>query len=214
MAHSDLTDGYKLIGELLLSPAERDPKRVSTLLESLRETLPEVVSKVTEFLAVPASHSSDEYLQTLELTPPCPLYLGSHLFDEPESCNGVGTSGRNPYMLELKGIYSHFGVEMTGGELPDFLPVMVDFLWISLDRGVQDGIGLRRRYLEEYVLRGLGPLSASLEKYSSAYALLVKALEITVQEDLHRLGDAPIWMPPPNGSEDAISLPVLAQGTT
>ena len=102
--------------------------------------------------------------------------------------------------------------EMTGGELPDFLPVMIDFLWISLERPALDEIGLRRRYLEHYVLRGLPPLRESLDKYHSAYALLVSALEITVQEDLHRLGDTPTWMPPPNGSEDAVSLPVLAHG--
>ena len=170
MDTADLTASYQLISELLLNPDERDPERVESLRHGLEGARGEVHSWITKFLATAGSTSRDEYVQTLELSPPCPLYLGSYLFDEPTTCNGVGTSGRNVYMLELAGIYSHFGFDITARELPDYLPAIVDFLWISLANQDRDGIGLRRRFVEQYVFPGLQPLKAALPNYVRATA--------------------------------------------
>jgi nitrate reductase delta subunit len=112
-------------------------------------------------------------------------------------------------MIELTGLYRHFGFDLTGRELPDYLPVMVDFLGISLRPGSRDGIGLRRRFLERYVGPGLGPLREALAKYESPYGLLVSALAGCVEQDLERMGDAPAWEPPADRSGRVASLPVL-----
>lgn len=211
MCTADLTASYQLIGELLLNPQERDPALVKRLHRLLLEANEEVERWIAKFLAAPNALSADEYVQTLELSPPCPLYLGAHLFDEPTTCNGVGTSGRNSYMLELAGIYSHFGFDITARELPDYLPAMVDFLWISLENRDRDGIGLRRRFVEHYVAPGLEPLKASLQKYKSPYALLVSALQSAVDQDLSRMSDdAPAWKPAEEESGTRVSLPVLS----
>ncbi len=212
MCTADLTASYQLISELLLNPDDRDPERVEALRHGLEGALGEVHSWITKFLATAGSTSRDEYVQTLELSPPCPLYLGSYLFDEPTTCNGVGTSGRNVYMLELAGIYSHFGFDITARELPDYLPAIVDFLWISLENQDRDGIGLRRRFVEQYVFPGLKPLKAALQKYKSPYALLVSALQSAVEQDLSRMADdAPAWKPAEEASGTGVSLPVLSK---
>ena len=211
MRVANLAASYQLIGELLLNPSERDPVSVKTLHRVVEDENKDVDRWITKFLATAGSTSRDEYVQTLELSPPCPLYLGAHLFDEPTTCNGVGTSGRNSYMLELAGIYGHFGFDITGRELPDYLPAMVDFLWISLENQDRDGIGLRRRFVEHYVFPGLKPLKASLEKYNSPYALLVSALQSAVDQDLSRMtDDAPAWKPAEEESGTRVSLPVLS----
>ncbi len=212
MCTADLTASYQLISELLLNPDERDRERVEALRRGLEGALGEVDNWITKFLATAGSTSRDEYVQTLELSPPCPLYLGSYLFDEPTTCNGVGTSGRNAYMLELAGIYGHFGFAITARELPDYLPAIVDFLWISLENRDRDGIGLRRRFVEQYVFPGLKPLKASLQKYESPYALLVSALQSAVDQDLSRMADdAPAWKPAEEASGTRVSLPVLSK---
>ncbi len=212
MCTTDLTASYQLISELLLNPDERDRERVESLRHVLEGALGEVDSWITRFLGTAGSTSRDEYVQTLELSPPCPLYLGAHLFDEPTTCNGVGTSGRNAYMLELAGIYGHFGFEITARELPDYLPAIVDFLWISLENQDRDGIGLRRRFVEHYVFPGLKPLKASLQKYKSPYALLVSALQSAVDQDLGRMvDDAPAWKPAEEATGTCVSLPVLSK---
>lgn len=206
-----LSATYRLIGELLLHPDDRDVRRLNGLLRRFRQESLDELEPVREFLTHPGSSSKDEYVQTLELSPPCPLYLGAYLFDEPTTCRGVGVSGRNSYMLELVGVYRHFGFDLSGRELPDYLPALVDFLWISLERGDRDGIGLRRRLVEQYVHPGLKPLRAALAKYRSPYALLIEALERTVDQDIRLMGDAPAWRPPlPPPEAPGRRLPVLS----
>ena len=204
-----LADTYRLIAELLLHPDDRDEARITALNPALGGAAPPVRADIERFLADPGSGSSHEYVQTLELSPPCPLYLGVYLFEEPASCRGAGTSGRNGYMIELTGLYRHFGFDLTGRDLPDYLPIMVDFLGITLQTESRDGIGLRRRLLEHYVGPGLEPLREALAKYESPYGLLVSALASCVEQDLERMGDAPAWEPPADRSGRVASLPVL-----
>lgn len=191
-----LAANYRLIAELLLYPEERDEHLIAEGMRALK-TAPKTVRKlIKSFVRQPASHSTEEYVATLELSPPCPLYLGSYLFDEPKSCRGAGMSGRNAYMMELVNIYRHFGFELNGGELSDFLPVMVEFLAISLERQDMDQIGLRRSFIERYLLIGLDPLAEALSKYESLYGLLVEALVKELAEDTALGGDQPAWTPP------------------
>ena len=168
---------------------------------------------MSEYLAVPGTQWRGEYVQTLELSPSCPLYMGAHLFDEPSTCSGIGTSGRNAYMLELIGLYGHFEIELNGRELPDFLPVMVDFTWISLESSVRDRLALRRWFLERHMQPALSPLRASFAKYKSPYLHLALALRAGVDEDLRCMGDAPAWRPPDAPSPNDVSLPVLTETT-
>lgn len=196
MSPDSLAAGYRLVAELLLYPEARDPARVSTLWPALAGAPAAVCAPLEGFLAAPGAVSCDEYVQVLELSPPCPLYAGAYLFEEPTTCRGAGTSGRNRYMLELRNLYRHFGLEVGGGELPDFLPLMVDFLWLSLARPERDGIGLRRRLVEVYVAPALEPLRARLERYESPYAALVAALTALVDADRERMADGPLWEPP------------------
>lgn len=208
MSSADLKTAYELAAELLLSPDDRDAAKITRLNDEHAHSLPEVAAQISTFLASPDSDSVDEYTETLELAPSCPLYLGAHLFDEPSTCNGIGSSGRNPYMLEMLGIYEHFGLDLAGRELPDFLPVMVEFLAISLDAQVRDQVGLRRWFLEHHLQPGLGPLSDSLGKFESPYLHVIAALREAMAEDLRRMGDAPAWQPP-DAPAKSVSLPVL-----
>ena len=195
---------YRLIAELLVHPEDRDRDKIDALFRALWDAPKKVREPISEFLNDPLALSRSEYVQTLELSPPCPLYLGSYLFDEPTTCRGIGTSGRNAFMLELRGLYGHFGFQMQGGELADYLPILVDFLGISLDHQERDRIGLRRRFLEHYVLPGLEPLRKALDKYTSPYSLLVSALEAAVEEDRSGMGDQPAWQPPPEETRAAV----------
>ncbi|MEE8416881.1 MAG: molecular chaperone TorD family protein [Desulfobacterales bacterium] len=193
---SVLSPIYRLIAELFLYPEERDNVRIEKECKSARQSQSSIQDSIDKFLAEPASFSSDEYMKLFELSSTCPLYLGSYLFDEPKSCRGMGLSGRNAYMIELANIYKHFGFELNGGELPDFLSVMVDFLWISLEKIERDRIGLRRHFLEHYLLPGIEPLSAALKKHKSPYIGLMEALEAALKVDVAFMSDKPTWKPP------------------
>ncbi len=203
-----LSASYGLIAELLLYPEERDEERIGQDLEILKQAPGPILSFVEAFLAEPASRSVDEYVTTLELSPPCPLYVGAYLFDEPKSCRGAGMSGRNAYMIEVANVYKHFGFEINGRELADFLPVMVEFLAITLDRSEMDRIGLRRYFVEHHLLIGLGPLAEALRKYESPYELLVNALKLALTDDLALAGDQPAWTKPVDEPEQSVTCPM------
>ena len=209
MDSQTLSAGYRLLSELFVNPSQRVESDISNWYKKIQQELPEVAIIIEQFFKLDSSSNSHEYVSTLELSPPCPLYLGTHLFEEPSTCSGISTSPRNAYMLELGGVYEHFGFDLGSIELPDFLPVMLEFAALSVESNKEDDIGLRRRFLEKYLRLGIRPLSKRLEKFESDYLLLMTAIEILVEVDLQRIGDQPMWEPP-DKSDSRIPLPVLS----
>ncbi len=196
MDGTQLAHAYRLISELFLYPEERDGARIKALMASLVEAPPALRQPLEAFLAAPGAVNPEEYVSTLELAPLAPLYLGSYLFEEPKSCRGAGMSGRNGYMLELANIYRHFGVEMAGSEMADFMPVIVDFLGISVERGDRDRIGLRRYLVETLLINGIESLLSALQKCESPYGHVVEALRAALTDDIAHMAGGPKWQPP------------------
>ncbi len=174
-----LKDVYALIAELWCSTPEADAMR-----EEIKKDAGEVVKRLesidkesavllSRFLRENAI-SDEDYVDLFELDPQCPLYLGSHSYDEPKTCANAGVSDRNEYMIELTGIYKHFGRMPNGKELPDYLPLMVDFL--SLTTESKDD-PVREKLIQEYFLPYLPPMRSRLEELKTPYLYLLDALE-------------------------------------
>ncbi len=208
MDNHDLIAVWRLLSELLLSPRERDQGRMKTLRAALDDEYAGIAYGIDLFMGDPDAQSESEYLQTMELNPPVPLYLGSHMFDEPSTCNGIGSGARNPYMLELTGIYEHFGLDLGGREMPDFLPIMLEFLAISLERSDRDTIGLRRRFIERCFLPGVEAMEKAMVKYESPYLVLLPSIQAAAVEDLRRMDETPAWQPE-DEQGTAVRLPVI-----
>ncbi len=121
-------------------------------------------------------------------------------------------SGRNGYMLELSNIYRHFGIEMAGGEMADFVPVIVEFLGLSLAHGDRDDIGLRRYLVETLLVNGIESLLSALRKCESPYANLVLALRTALAEDIAQMAGSPKWRP--SASDDRPQAPDVVHGLT
>lgn len=208
METARLISRYRLIAELFVYPRERDQELIKAELDLLHQDQTSVREHIDAFLADPVSQSDEEYVSTLELSPPCPLYIGSYIFDEPSSCLGVGLSNRNAYMVELTNLYRHFGFELSTPELVDFLPIMVEFLAISLELEEGDPMGLRRWFLESCLAPGLKPLSEALCKYESPYARLIDALRTSLDEDVFLMGGLKAWEPPEGEVAPPVDCPV------
>ena len=185
-----LYDGlYRLIADLWCSPRDVN---LPTLYEDLRVIIDsvrrekdsimsedlylkweDVVHYLEKFLAVPPL-SEAEYIEMFELDPKCPLYLGYHNYDEPTTCHTAATSQRNEYMIELKAIYRHFGLILGKPEMPDYLPLMIEFLALTLDKRYDP---IRVKFIDEYFLPYLPPMKDTLKKLNSSYHHLISALE-------------------------------------
>jgi len=208
MDKAQLSAAYRLIAELFVYPDDRDAEQISAEMARLKTTPEALVAPLKAFLAEPAASSAEEFVATLELSPPAPLYLGAYLYQEPTSCRGAGMSGRNGYMLELASIYRHFGVELSGRELADFLPVVIEFLAISLERESHDAIGLRRYFVEGSLINAIEALLGKLRKLESPYTYLIESLRVALREDIARMAGGPKWRP---ASADAQPSAVAAE---
>ncbi|MDP6280143.1 MAG: hypothetical protein QGI11_16815 [Nitrospinota bacterium] len=189
--HQTLRDVYELIAELWCSPPEEDSER-----EELRKEAEKVIKRlesIDEESAMLLSRflgendiSEEDYIDLFELDPRCALYLGSHSFDEPTTCATAAVSDRNEYMISLGGIYNHFGRKTNGKELPDYLPLMVNFLSLTSE---PENDPVRDKFVEEYVLPFLPPMRMRLKELETPYLHLLDALEkvINVEQKTEHL---------------------------
>lgn len=168
-------DVYAVLADLWLSPRDSDPaetrRRAEALLPELERLDHEAAASLARFLE--ARVSEEEYVELFELDPRCPLYLGSHAFDEPKTCAQAAVSDRNGYMIELLGIYRHLGLTPTGNELPDYLPLMIEFLALTAES--EDAV--RQKLIREYILPFLPPIRKRLAELRTPYLHLLDTLE-------------------------------------
>jgi nitrate reductase molybdenum cofactor assembly chaperone len=179
-------DVYALIAELWCSPPEADAER-----EEIKKDAEDVVKRLegidkesamllSRFLSENAI-SEEDYIDIFELDPKCALYLGSHTYGEPKTCANAAVSDRNGYMIELVGIYKHFRQKPNEIELPDYLPLMVEFLSLTVE-SKDDPV--REKLTKEYLLPFLSPMRSRLEELKTPYLHLLDALEKVINIEL------------------------------
>ncbi|MCL4470035.1 MAG: nitrate reductase molybdenum cofactor assembly chaperone [Gammaproteobacteria bacterium] len=102
-----------------------------------------------------------DYVQTFDLTPQHSLHLTHHLFGDDKN--------RGPALIDLSELYKDHGVEVSGNELPDYLPLILEFAAYQEDSDAQ-------AFLSDAV-KVFGVLASNLEKANSPYAPLVRIIE-------------------------------------
>lgn len=179
-----LLAGYRAIADLFVYPEDVD--REALIEECQTEVLPVLrrsvdgpaADRLETFLEAYETLSVDEYVHTHELDPECPLYVGHYEFDEPETCRDVADADRNQYMVELNAIYEHFGFELAD-ELPDFVPAMVEFLWLTVPERDDD---LRDEFIDKFA--GLLPgMQEQFEERETPYRHLLAVLRRLLEAD-------------------------------
>lgn len=182
-----LVSCYRLLAELLLYPEQREEDLIRQLGPLVEGAPDDVRIPLLELLASPAIHDCGSYIDELEITRDRPLYLGFYLFDEPESCQSAGTCGRNGYMIELTAIYRHYGLELGGKEMPDFLPLVLDFLALSEDRREGDEGAIRTKLIRDYVQPAVTAMHKRFSEHGGIWLLAVDALAALLRAELSEL---------------------------
>ena len=181
-----LKDVYSLIAELWNSPPENNKKRekikkdAEKVIKKLKNINSESAVLLSKFLKE-NKISEEGYIDLFELDPQCPLYLGSHTYDEPKTCANAAVSDRNKYMIELSAIYKHFGKTSNGKELSDFLPLVVDFLSLTIESNTDP---VRGKLIREYLLPFLPPMRSKLKELKTPYVYLIDVLSNVMNIDL------------------------------
>lgn len=120
-----------------------------------------VASFITMLLATDPMELQGSYVQCFDLTAEHSLHLTHHLFGEEKT--------RGPALIDLGEFYRSYGLQADEKELPDYLPVMLEFVsTLGLDEAWV--------FLSD-VAKVLKVLADNLEKSASAYAPLVRIIE-------------------------------------
>ena len=179
-----IKDVYKLMSDLWCSPSDINITNIKKDSENVIKKLKDVNKEAAILLQkfIEENTISDEsYIDLFELDPKCPLYLGTHSYDEPKTCAGAGVSDRNKYMIELRAIYKHFKKIADEKELPDYLPLMIDFLSLTID---SKNDSVRGKFIKEYFLPFLPPVQSKLKELKTPYVYLIDALDKIMNIDL------------------------------
>jgi nitrate reductase delta subunit len=156
---------YKLISVLLRYPdehlvAERD--EITAAVAALPGSpTREALLRFSAYLAHRTQlELASAYVETFDLQRRTSLYLTYYLHGD--------TRKRGMALLRLKRLYAAAGLELTGGELPDFLPLMLEFAALAPD-------GAGETLLREH-RPGLELLRRGLHEAESPYADVLDAL--------------------------------------
>lgn len=161
---------YRLLAKLLDYPD-------ADLLDAVPETRarlgrgldPDERRVVGEFLdhlaALDLTEAQAAYVMTFDLTPEHALHLTHHLFGDDKN--------RGPALIDLTEFYKEYGLELASNELPDYLPLVLEFA-AQLDEEEA------RMFLSQWT-KVLKVLAGNLEEAKSPYAPLVRLVENRAQ---------------------------------
>ncbi len=162
---------------VLFSYPNRELRELASQAEDLRELLSgedeEIANLVYEFLKGIDPDKADElYVSVFEMPVKCPLYAHHYTLKDKQSEVGA-------YLLEIKARYKSKGFDIPVSKgLPDFLPVMLEFLSSIVDQDPQAASRFAKRYLQPW----LPKLRSCIEKNRPEYAPLARALELAVSK--------------------------------
>ena len=102
-----------------------------------------------------------DYVKTFDLTPEHSLHLTHHVFGDDKN--------RGPALIDLSEFYKSYGLQHDEHEIPDYLPLMLEFV-SQLDETEV------RVFLSD-AAKVFQVLAANLEKAESPYAPLIRVIE-------------------------------------
>lgn len=109
----------------------------------------------------PLTQVQADYVQTFDLTAEHSLHLTHHLFGDDKN--------RGPALIDLGELYKDYGVEVVTNELPDYLPLVLEFAAYLDDSEANVFLADANKVLKV--------LADNLNKAGSPYAALLSIVE-------------------------------------
>ncbi|MEJ1297862.1 MAG: nitrate reductase molybdenum cofactor assembly chaperone [Candidatus Sedimenticola sp. (ex Thyasira tokunagai)] len=159
---------YKIMARLLDYPNAELMENLSGIIDMLKED-PEISEQergaLMEFISWMNIHDltgmQSDYVQTFDMTPEHDLHLTHHLFGDDR--------GRGPALIDLSEYYKGAGLELEEGEIPDYLPLILEYVSTLDDMQARVFLGDAAKVLKV--------LAENLEKAESPYAKLLRIVE-------------------------------------
>jgi nitrate reductase delta subunit len=165
-----MSEIYKILSVLLEYPRKDLTDNWDELKKMLAE-MPELAeqdqAKLVDFInwasALSLTEFQAKYVDDFDMTAENSLYLTYHLFDEQDR-------DRGPALIELSELYKSTGFEIHDGELPDYLPLILEYV------STMDDTQSARTFLKQ-TTQAMDIIASNLEKNASPYAPLLRVVE-------------------------------------
>jgi nitrate reductase molybdenum cofactor assembly chaperone NarJ/NarW len=161
---------YKILSALLEYPDQElvdNLSDISKLLEEMDDADVAEVEAMRQFVAWLKDGDLTEiqagYVKTFDMTPEHSLHLTHHLFGDDNDRN------RGPALIDLGELYKDYGVKTVTNELPDYLPLVLEFVALLDDSEA-------REFLSD-AIKVLTVLDKNLHKANSPYAPLLSIVK-------------------------------------
>lgn len=169
---------FKLLAELLDYPGEQlvtdlrqlvaDHGNVVRMLDAVDQNLlfsdldrQQIAGFIDWLFAQEQTELETNYVKTFDMVPEHSLHLTHHLFGDDKN--------RGPALIDLAEYYKSYGLQHAENEIPDFLPLMLEFV-SQLDPDEA------RVFLAD-AKKVFRVLAENLEKSGSPYAALIRVIE-------------------------------------
>jgi nitrate reductase delta subunit len=159
---------YKLLSILLEYPGQELIDHLPELSQRLADDLDVDATEraaldrfINHLASQPLTVLQEEYVQTFDMTAEHSLHLTHHLFGDDKN--------RGPALIDLGELYKDYGVQVQGNELPDYLPLILEFA-AQLDNNEA------RVFLSD-ANKVFKVLADNLKKAGSPYAALISIVE-------------------------------------
>lgn len=158
--------GSEFIAELRAAVAEH-PSAAAFVesIDSERVFSAEEHGRIAGFIAWVLAQDQTEleagYVKTFDLAPEHSLHLTHHVFGDDKN--------RGPALIDLSEYYKSFGLQHDEREIPDYLPLMLEFV-----SGLEE---TEARIFLTDATKVLKVLAANLEKAESPYASLIRVID-------------------------------------
>ena len=159
---------YKLLSALLDYPTQELAEHLPELCEFVmqnkeidhaeRDALQDFL---THMQSMSITDLQAEYVKTFDMTAEHSLHLTHHLFGDDKN--------RGPALIDLGELYKDYGVEVVTNELPDYLPLILEFMVYLDDNEATVFLSDAKKVL--------GVLTENLQKAGSHYAALLSIVE-------------------------------------
>lgn len=122
------------------------------------------IQKFIDYLtSVPLTELQVRYVDTFDRTPEHSLHVTHHLFGDESDRN------RGPALIDLSEMFKEYGVKTVTNELPDYLPLLLEFTsYLDSNEATV--------FLSD-VSKVLSILAENLDKADSPYAPLISIIE-------------------------------------
>lgn len=116
---------YKLLSVLLEYPDQELMDHLSELhglipqLEADHHERAALEAFIDYMQSMPLTELQADYVKTFDMVPEHSLHLTHHLFGDDKN--------RGPALIDLGELYKDYGIEVVTNELPDYLPLILEF---------------------------------------------------------------------------------------